>query len=120
MATLHTLFYSRRAALQRELDAAETPRDLTERLHHALDELQKDFLDDVSPDQARLAIAMIESIRLSTAALATGVVSSKSPRQLRGSKGRPSRVVLLALQLATGIGLAISLAVMLPWTWLPL
>src|SRR5262245_6843174 len=119
MATLHTLFYSRRASLQRDLDDARTAREVVARLHRALDDIQTAFTADLPPPQARLAIAFLEIIRLATASLGTATATNRGRRFAAGR--RPWAAWLLAaLQIGVGAGAMVSLVRTLPDSWLSL
>lgn len=122
MTTLHTLFFARRAALQRQLDQAPSTREMVVRLHHGLDEIQSTFVDELSAEQAKLAIAFLETTRLATAALGTGAIPTEwHSGDAAGARRKPwAALLLLALQISVTAGLAISLVASLPTTWLPL
>lgn len=122
MKTLSTLFNNERQSIQKELQKATSIDQVVKLVQNKLDNLEKNYIGELSISQVRQVAFFLETLRQSLATLtAANEKQLELPNKIINQPASPKRLILKALQGLIGLGIfgeLFSLTPTAPGAWM--
>jgi hypothetical protein len=122
MKTLSTLFNNERQSIQKELQKATSIDQVVKLVQNKLDNLEKNYIGELSISQVRQVAFFLETLRQSLATLtAANEKQLELPNKIINQPASPKRLILKGLQGLVGLGIfgeLFSLTPTAPGAWM--
>ncbi|MEO8891224.1 MAG: hypothetical protein ABI417_06760 [Coleofasciculaceae cyanobacterium] len=122
MKTLSTLFNNERQSIQKELQKATSIEQVVKLVQNKLDNLEKNYIGELSISQVRQVAFFLETLRQSLATLtAANEKQLELPNKTINQPASPKRLILKGLQGLVGLGIfgeLFSLTPIAPGAWM--